>query len=309
MPREHVGRSLKLLDRSNVLAFEEIARVVDAFVALGVRKVRVTGGEPLLRADLPRLVAMIAAHEGVEIALTTNGVLLPKHAAALAAAGVRRVNVSLDALDDAVFQRVCDTSYRVADVLAGVDAARCHFPGGVKVNAVVRRGQNEGEIVGLAEHFRGTGVELRFIELMDVGGAVAWRREDVVSADAILAAIASRFPLEPLAPERPFAVAERYRYVDGSGTVGVVASVTRPFCGGCTRARLAADGALHTCLFSSSGADLRAILRASREPLDLQRAIAARWAQRDDRYSELRALGRRGGGSAAAPVPMSYLGG
>lgn len=309
MPRERVGRSLELLDRSAVLTFEEIARVVGAFVALGVRKVRVTGGEPLLRPKLPRLVAMLAAHEGVELALTTNGVLLPDHAAALAEAGLRRINVSLDALDDAVFQRVCDTRYRVRDVLAGIDAAQRHFPGAVKVNAVVRRGQNEGEVLALAEHFRGTGVEVRFIELMDVGGCASWRREDVVTADEILEAIARRFPLEPVAPARPFAVAERYRYVDGAGTVGVIASVTRPFCGGCRRARLAADGALHTCLFSSSGIDLRAVLRAPAPPFALERAIAERWTERDDRYSELRALGRRLEGSAAAPVPMSYLGG
>ncbi|HEX6140723.1 MAG TPA: GTP 3',8-cyclase MoaA, partial [Candidatus Limnocylindria bacterium] len=243
MPREAFGPDHAFLPRAELLTFEEIARLTSAFVSLGVEKVRLTGGEPLVRRELPSLVAMIAAIPGVrDLTLTTNGVLLPQHATALAAAGLHRVTVSLDADDDATFARMNDAHAPVARVLAGMDAAEAAGLGPIKVNMVVKRGWNEHAIGPMARRFRGTGRILRFIEYMDVGHSNGWRLDDVVSADEILATVSAEFPLEPMPPTHPGEVATRYRYTDGAGEIGVIASVSRPFCGACSRARLSADG-------------------------------------------------------------------
>ena len=317
MPREVFGPGHAFLPRSALLSFEEIARVVAAFTGLGVRKVRLTGGEPLLRRDLDQLVAALVALPGVEdLALTTNGALLTEHAARLAQAGLPRVTVSLDALDPEVFAAMADTDLGVARVLEGIEAARAAGLA-VKVNAVIRRGVNEDEIVPLAAYGRDLGVAVRFIEYMDVGASNGWRLDDVVPAAEIRARIAAQWPLEPVAPAYAGEVATRWRYADGTGEVGVIASVTQPFCGDCTRARLSAQGEVFTCLFAAAGHDLRPVLRDG-APGDgdadirerLTEAIRAIWTGRDDRYSELRAHAADADGRRELPrVEMSYIGG
>ena len=315
MPREVFGPDHAFLPRSALLSFEEIARVVGAFTELGVRKVRLTGGEPLLRRDLDQLVAALVALPGVEdLALTTNGALLAEHAARLAGAGLPRVTVSLDALDPDVFAAMADTDLSVARVLDGILAARGTGLA-VKVNAVIRRGVNEGEILPLAAYGRELGVAVRFIEYMDVGASNGWRLDDVVPAAEIRARIAARWPLEPVAPAYTGEVAARWRYADGAGEVGVITSVTQPFCGDCTRARLSAQGEVFTCLFAAAGHDLRPVLRdgAPEGQPDGEADVAARllaairaiWAGRDDRYSELRSEATR----QLPRVEMSYIGG
>ncbi len=307
MPREVFGRSYRFLPRADLLSFEEIARIAAIFAAAGVRKLRITGGEPLLRRDLDRLVAMLRAIDGIEdIALTTNGSLLPRHAERLAAAGLDRVTVSLDSLDDDVFMRMNDAAYPVAGVLAGIEAAAAAGLAPVKVNMVVKRGLNDGDVVAMAEHFRGSGHVLRFIEYMDVGASNGWRMDEVVPASEIVAAIGERWPLEPLAPAYGGEVAARYRYRDGGGEIGVIASVTQPFCGSCTRARLSAEGRLYTCLFASHGHDLREPLRAGADDEQLAALVTGVWRRRGDRYSEIRgaATARRQG-----RVEMSHIGG
>ena len=304
MPKEAFGRDHVFLDRSEVLTFEEIDRVVRAFASLGVRKVRLTGGEPLLRRGLETLVTMLAAVEGVDVVLTTNGSSLAERAAPLAKAGLRRATVSLDALDDATFRAMNDVDFPVARVLEGIDAARAAGLSPLKVNAVVRRGVNEHAIVPLVERFAGTGVVVRFIEYMDVGATNGWRREDVVPAAEIAARIAAAVPIEPLPRAVASDPAERFRRLDGRGEVGVIASVTRAFCRDCTRARLSADGSLYTCLYATAGTDLKTLLRSGASDDDLRAAIAAVWRARADRYSELRAS------LPPAPKPeMSFLGG
>jgi cyclic pyranopterin phosphate synthase len=293
MPREIYGRDFAFLPRSELLSFEEIARIASAFVGLGVEKLRLTGGEPLVRRDLPRLVELLAALAQpsggpIDLTMTTNGAALRPLAATLAAAGLRRVTVSLDALDDATFRRMNDVDFPVARVLDGIDAAREAGLEPIKVNAVVRRGLNEDEIVPLARWARAEGLIVRFIEYMDVGHSNGWRLDDVVPADEIAARIDRELPLVPVGANYRGEVARRYRFVDGSGEIGVIASVSAPFCGDCTRARLSADGTLYTCLFSGRGWDLRGRLRAGIEDEALAAFLSRVWTDRDDRYSELR---------------------
>ena len=305
MPRELFGPGFEFLPNSEVLSFEEITRLARLFVAEGVRKIRLTGGEPLLRRELPTLVAMIAAIPNVDLTLTTNGSLLEQQAAALAAAGLRRVTVSLDALDDGVFQAMNDANFPVAKVLAGIDAAAAAGLRPVKVNAVVRRGMNDAAILQMARYFKGTGHVLRFIEYMDVGHTNGWCLDEVVPAAEIVERIDAELPLEPLEPNYRGEVAARYRYRDGSGEIGVIASVTQPFCGDCTRARLSADGKLYTCLFASVGQDLRRLLRDGAADAMLSRLIRRTWNAREDRYSEIRSSQT----ADHSRIEMSYIGG
>ncbi len=305
MPREVFGPDFRFLPRAELLTFEEIARVARSFVPLGVEKLRLTGGEPLLRRELERLIEQLVDIDGVkDIALTTNGVLLPQKAQALADAGLRRVTVSLDGLDDASFMAMNDAGVPVERVLRGIDAA-AEAGLRVKVNVVVKRGANEDQVLPLAEHFRGTGHVVRFIEYMDVGASNGWRLEDVVTANEIVELIGAAHPLERVEPSYPGEVANRWRYLDGAGEIGVIASVTQPFCGGCTRARLTAEGELYTCLFASRGHDLRSVVRSEATDDDLQETIAAIWTRRGDRYSELRTAQT----SQRPKVEMSHIGG
>ncbi len=306
MPRAVFGPGHDFLPRSELLTFEEIARLVGIFAGLGVEKVRLTGGEPLVRRDLPRLVETLAKIDGVrDLTLTTNGILLPRHAQALRDAGLHRVTISLDADDDPTFMRLNDASVSVGQVMAGIEAAEAVDLGPIKVNMVVKRGWNEHAILPMARRFRGTGRILRFIEYMDVGHTNGWRLDDVITADEILRIIGAEFSLEPIPPTAAGEVAERYRYRDGAGEIGVIASVSRPFCGGCNRARLSADGQLYTCLFASSGHDLRALVRGRRSDAEIADELRRLWVVRDDRYSELRS-------AETAELPraeMSYIGG
>jgi len=294
------------LARSELLTFEEIARLAGLFTRhFGVRKIRITGGEPLLRHQLPRLIAMLAELP-VELTLTTNGALLDRFAADLKTAGLHRVTVSLDALNPAIFAQMADVRVPVTKVLAGIDAALAAGLTPLKVNMVVRRGVNEGEIIPMAERFRGSAVVVRFIEFMDVGTRNGWRMVEVVPAAEILARIAERWPIEPLSPTNYGEVAKRWRYCDGAGEIGVIASVTQPFCRSCTRLRLATDGKLYTCLFAESGYDLRALLRGGADDEAIVRAVAGIWAQRSDRYSEVRTAETA---SLRRRIEMSYIGG
>ena len=304
MPKEVYGRDHVFLERKELLSLEEIARVASVFAGLGVRVVRITGGEPLVRRNVEHLVELLREIPGLEIALTTNGALLPHKAEALAKAGLDRVTVSLDSVDDALFRALNDVDFPVQRVLDGIDAAAAAGLR-VKVNAVVKRGANDDGIVALAEHFRGTPHTLRFIEYMDVGNTNGWRLDDVVSAEEIVRKINAAWPLEPLEAARADETARRFRYRDGAGEVGVIASVTQPFCGGCSRARLSAEGRLHTCLFALKGHDLRAPLRLGASDDELAALIRGIWGKRTDRYSELRTAKT----SALPKVEMSYIGG
>jgi GTP 3',8-cyclase len=306
MPREVFGPDHAFLDREELLHFEELERVLRVFASLGVRKVRLTGGEPLLRRDLPDLVARLAAIEGLDdLAMTTNGVLLPRFAQPLAEAGLDRVTVSLDALDDETFRAMADTPVPVAAVLAGIEAAVAAGLGPVKVNTVLQRGVNDDRVEELAGWARDTGVTIRFIEFMDVGTTNGWVRDRVVPAAEVVERVAARWPVEPVTDSRPGDVADRYRYLDGAGEVGVISSVTRPFCRSCTRARLSAVGELYTCLFAGAGHDLRAVLRGGASDAELAATITAIWTARADRASELRAEA----GLSGPRVEMSYIGG
>jgi GTP 3',8-cyclase len=305
MPKEVFGRDFEFLAREQLLTFEEIERVARAFAAHGAEKVRLTGGEPLLRRDLERLVAMLAEIPGLDLTLTTNGALLAAKAQALKDAGLQRVTVSLDSLDDEVFRRMNDVDFPVARVLEGIDAAAAAGLAPVKVNMVVRRGLNEASVLPMAHEFRERGHILRLIEYMDVGSTNGWRLDDVVPATELVAMIDAELPLEPAEANYRGEVARRYRYRDGSGELGVIASVTQPFCGDCTRARLSADGTLYTCLFATSGHDLRAVLRDGASDAELEAAIGSVWLARSDRYSELRSAE-----TAELPkVEMSFIGG
>jgi cyclic pyranopterin phosphate synthase len=305
MPKEVYGRDYRFLDRRELLTFEEIARLTRAFAGLGVEKVRLTGGEPLLRRELERLVEMLAGIPGLDLTLTTNGSLLPQKAQTLADAGLERVTVSLDSLDDNVFKAMNDVDVPVERVLAGIESAAAAGLAPVKVNMVVKRGVNEESILPMARYFRESGHILRFIEYMDVGHTNGWRLDEVVPAEKIVATIHDELPLEPVEPNYAGEVARRYRYVDGSGEIGVIASVTQPFCGACTRARLSAEGRLYTCLFATEGHDLRAFLRGGAADEELATAIADVWRVRADRYSELRSAQTAG----LPKIEMSYIGG
>jgi cyclic pyranopterin phosphate synthase len=303
MPKEVYGRDHRFLDRRELLSFEEIARVARTFVSLGTHKLRITGGEPLVRRDLERLIAQLA-ELGVELTLTTNASLLAAKAQALADAGLDRITVSLDALDDATFRALNDVDFPVERVLEGIDAAAAAgLP--VKVNAVVKRGVNEDQIVPLAAFFREQGHTLRFIEFMDVGHTNGWRLDDVVPAAEIVAMLDEAFGVEPVDASYRGEVAQRWRYRDGRGEVGVIASVTQPFCGDCTRARISAEGKLFTCLFSVRGSDLRALIRGGASDQELAAAVRGIWSGRKDRYSDLRSAATAG----LDKVEMSYIGG
>jgi GTP 3',8-cyclase len=305
MPKEVYGRDYHFLERRELLTFEEIARLARSFTALGVEKVRLTGGEPLIRRELERLVAMLAEIPGLDLTLTTNGSLLPQKAEALADAGLGRVTVSLDSLDDEVFRAMNDVDVPVERVLAGIEAAAAAGLAPIKVNMVVKRGVNEHSVLPMARYFRGSGHILRFIEYMDVGHTNGWRLDEVVPAAEIATAIDAEFPLEPVEPNYRGEVARRYRYADGAGEIGVIASVTQPFCGACTRARLSAEGRLYTCLFATTGHDLRAVIRRGASDEELAETLAQVWRVRSDRYSEVRSQE-----TASLPkVEMSYIGG
>jgi cyclic pyranopterin phosphate synthase len=293
MPKEVFGPDFAFLPRSEVLSFEEIERLARAFVGLGAEKLRITGGEPLVRRDLPVLIGMLAAIRrpdgaALDLTLTTNGSALRRLAGPLRDAGLQRVTVSLDSLDDEVFAAMNGVDFPVERVLDGIRAGREAGFAPVKINMVVRRGTNEASIVPMARWARDEGLILRFIEYMDVGHTNGWRLDEVVPATEIVAAIDAAMPLEALPPRYRGEVATRWRYRDGAGEVGVIASVSQPFCGDCTRARLAADGKLYTCLFSAVGHDLRAVVRSNETDADVRAAIAAVWRVRDDRYSDLR---------------------
>ena len=305
MPKEVFGRDFEFLRRAELLTFEEIARIARIAAGLGVRKLRLTGGEPLLRREIERLVSMLAGIDGIEdVAMTTNASLLPRKAEALADAGLRRITVSLDSLDDEVFRAVNDVDFPVERVLQGIDAATAAgLP--VKVNMVVKRGLNDHSVLDMAEHFRRTGHVLRLIEYMDVGTTNGWRMEDVVPAAELVETISAVWPLEPVDPNYRGEVARRYRYADGAGEIGVIASVTQPFCGDCTRARLSAEGKLYTCLFAVRGHDLRALLRSGATDDELTEAIGSVWRRRTDRYSEIRSEQN----VDLPKVEMSYIGG
>jgi GTP 3',8-cyclase len=305
MPKEVFGRDYPFLPRAELLTFEEIERVARVFAGLGVEKIRITGGEPLVRRDLETLVGLLARLEGLDLTLTTNGSLLAGKAAALEKAGLKRITVSLDSLDDGVFRAMNDVDFPVTRVLEGIDAALAAGLAPVKVNVVVKRGLNEESVLPMARHFRGTGVVLRFIEFMDVGHSNGWRLDDVVPSAEIVAAIDAELPLEPVEPAYRGEVANRWRYRDGSGEIGVISSVTQPFCGDCTRARLSADGRVYTCLFAVKGHDLRALLRDGASDEELTAAIADIWRARTDRYSELRSAAT----ADLQKVEMSYIGG
>ena len=306
MPREIYGAAFRFLPHAELLTFEEVTRLARLAVSLGVSKVRLTGGEPLLRRDVEILVGMLAAIEGLaDLTLTTNGSLLAAKAAALAEAGLRRVTVSLDSLDDAVFARLNDVAFPVARVLEGIAAADRAGLRPLKVNMVVRRGLNEQSVLPMARFARERGYVLRFIEYMDVGHTNGWSLDEVVPAAEIVAAIDAELPLEPLAPQYPGEVATRWRYRDGGGEIGLIGSVTQPFCGSCTRARLTAEGMLYTCLFGTAGVDLRAPLRSGADDDALRTLLTGVWADRTDRYSELRSAATRG----LPKVEMSRIGG
>jgi cyclic pyranopterin phosphate synthase len=306
MPKEIFNREYEFLARDLLLSFEEIIRVAAIFVRFGVHKLRLTGGEPLLRRDLDTLIAGLSGIEGIDdITLTTNGTLLARKAEALAVAGLSRVTVSLDSLDDEVFMAMNDVGVPVSTVLDGIAAAAAAGMTPMKVNMVVKRGANDDGVVAMAEHFRGTGHIVRFIEYMDVGATNGWRLDDVVPSSEILTTLNAVFPLEPAEPNYPGEVANRWRYIDGQGEIGVISSVTQPFCADCTRARLSAEGSLYTCLFATSGTDLRAMLRSGADDEELAARIADVWRRRGDRYSEMRS-------EATVNLPkveMSYIGG
>ncbi len=305
MPKEVFGREFRFLERGELLSFEEIESLAHVFHAIGVRKIRLTGGEPLVRKDIDQLVSKLSALPGIDLTMTTNGIQLSSMAAILKAAGLGRVTVSLDSLDDAVFQAMNDVGARVQDVLQGVDAADAAGLNPVKVNMVVKRGVNEESILPMARYFKEKGHILRFIEYMDVGHTNEWRLDDVVPASEIVKRIGDDMPIEPVEANYKGEVANRYRYADGSGEIGIIASVSQPFCQDCTRIRLSADGMLYTCLFAVDGHDLREVVRSGASQEQLTEHITKIWSQRADRYSELRS----GATPGLQKIEMSYIGG
>ena len=314
MPKEIFGRDFVFMPHDQLLTFEEITTLARIAMDHGVRKIRLTGGEPLLRKGIEDLVAMLAAlrtpeGEPPDLAMTTNGSVLAQKAEALKAAGLDRVTVSLDSMDDAVFQAMNDVAYPVAKVLHAIEAAQDAGLGPVKVNMVVKRGLNDHSIVDMARHFRGTGTILRFIEYMDVGHSNGWKMDQVVPSGEVLERIDKVFPLEPLAENYRGETAQRWRYADGAGEIGAISSVTQAFCRGCTRARLSADGKLFTCLFATAGTDLRALLRDGATDAELAGALGALWGARSDRYSELRTASTPGLRRDGEKIEMNYIGG
>jgi len=305
MPEEIFGRDYQFLERGELLNFEEIERLVRIFAGHGVKKIRLTGGEPLLRRDLEKLVEKLAGMPGLALTLTTNGGLLAERAQALKEAGLNRVTVSLDSLDNEVFASMNGVEFPVGKVLEGIEAAKAAGLAPIKINMVVRRGVNEQSIVPMARHFRGTGVILRFIEYMDVGTSNGWCLDDVVPAFEIIKRIDAEMPIKPLESNYRGEVARRWQYRDGSGEIGMIASVTQPFCGDCTRARLSADGFLYTCLFATQGNDLRKLLRGGASDGKISDAVSSIWKVRTDRYSEIRSSET----TALPKVEMSYIGG
>lgn len=305
MPKAVFDKDYAFLPRESLLSFEEITRLARLFAAHGVTKIRLTGGEPLLRRNLEKLIAQLVEIPDMEVTLTTNGVLLPKKAAALKAAGLKRVTVSLDSLDDAIFRAMNDMDVPVSDVLKGIEAAEAAGLGPIKINMVVKRGLNDQEILPMAQRFRGSGHILRFIEFMDVGSSNGWRMDDVVPSAEVVQRIHEAFPLEQIDPNYTGEVAERWRYADGSGEIGVISSVTQAFCSTCTRARLSTEGRLYTCLFAQSGHDLRALMRAQRSDAELSAVIGQIWSGRSDRYSEIRSAET----ASLRKIEMSYIGG
>ena len=308
MPREVFGADYKFLPHEAILSFEEIARLAGIFVGLGVKKIRLTGGEPLLRKGLPDLVAMLVPL-GADLTLTTNGSTLVKHAQALKVAGLNRLTVSLDSLDEATFRAMNDAEFSVEKVLDGIAAAADAGFSQVKINMVVKRGVNDHQIVEAARHWRETGHILRFIEFMDVGSTNGWRMDDVIPSAEVVRRISEAFPLEPVDPNYAGEVAERWRYQDGAGEIGVISSVTQAFCRDCTRMRLSTEGSLYTCLFAQQGHDLKALLRAGADDDAIRDSIAAVWRARDDRYSEVRTATTEEMRAKSPKVEMSYIGG
>jgi cyclic pyranopterin phosphate synthase len=310
MPKSVFDKDYAFLPHASLLSFEEITRLVRVFVAHGVEKIRLTGGEPLLRKNLEKLVAMLAPirtarGEPLDLTLTTNASILARKAQALRDAGLRRVTVSLDALDDAVFRAMNDVDFPITDVLAGIEAADRAGLAPLKVNMVVKKGVNDHELVPMARHFRGTGHIVRFIEFMDVGASNGWRMDDVLPSAEVVRRISEHYPLEPVDPNYEGEVAERWRYLDGSGEIGVISSVTQPFCGSCTRARLSTEGRLYTCLFATSGHDLKGLLRGGYSDAQISAALAYLWERRGDRYSEIRSEHT----ASLRKIEMSYIGG
>lgn len=306
MPKEVFNREYEFLGRDLLLSFEEIERIARTFAGLGVEKIRLSGGEPLLRREIEDLIRALVAIDGIaDVTLTTNGSLLERKAEVLAAAGLNRVTVSLDSLDDEVFMAMNDVGFPASKVLDGIDAAAAAGLVPVKINMVVKRGVNDGSVVEMARHFRGTGHIVRFIEYMDVGRTNGWRLDDVVPTAEIITRINAEFPLQPVAANYPGEVARRWRYRDGAGEIGVITSVSQPFCGTCTRARLSAEGSLYTCLFASKGTDLRGPLRQGVTDEELGALISDVWQRRADRYSEIRSEATLG----LPKVEMSYIGG
>jgi GTP 3',8-cyclase len=312
MPKELFGKDYAFMPHAALLSFEEITRLARLFVAHGVEKIRLTGGEPLLRKNIETLVAQLSqlktpAGRPLDLTLTTNGSLLAKKAQALKDAGLQRITVSVDSLDDAIFKRMNDVNFPVSKVLHGIEVAHQAGLGPIKVNMVVKRGMNDHEIVPMARHFKGTPFILRFIEYMDVGASNGWKMDEVVPSAEVMQQIHAELPLEQVPPNYPGETAERWRYRDGSGEIGLISSVTKAFCGACSRVRLSTEGKLYTCLFATGGHDLRALLREGRSDEEISSAIAQLWRVRSDRYSELRAAG------AVTPdmkkVEMSYIGG
>ena len=314
MPKEVFDKDYTYLPHSALLSFEEITRVARMFVQHGVHKIRLTGGEPLLRKNIEVLIEQLAQLRTVDgtppdLTLTTNGSLLARKAKALKAAGLNRVTVSLDGLDDAVFRRMNDVDFPVAEVLAGIDAARNAGLGPLKINMVVKRGTNEHEIIPMARHFKGTGMVLRFIEYMDVGATNGWRMDEVVPSAEVIEMIQREMPLVALEATAPGETAQRWAYADGSGEVGVISSVTQAFCSDCNRARLSTEGQVYLCLFATHGHDLRSLLRGGAGDEELASAIGHMWQQRDDRYSQLRGTVPADTTAGARRVEMSYIGG
>jgi len=325
MPKEYFGHNHEFVPRDQILSFEEIARVVGVLQEAGLRKVRITGGEPLLRHQVSHLILMLKSFANLEIAMTTNGVLLPKYALALRSAGLDRLTVSLDALDEASFRRIADSPFTSGDVLSGISAAKRAGFESIKVNCVVQRGLNEDQILPLVEYFRNTGHSLRFIEYMDTGLTNGWSLADVVTASEILRIIGAKYPLEPVARTTDAQTAQEYRLKDGSGVIGIVASVSQPFCGGCTRARLTSKGELYTCLFGQCRLDIRESIRSGCSDAQLGTQLRRAWSTRDDRYSETRTnrngplamksapaivmASRLHRNAPTKPQEMSYLGG
>ena len=305
MPKDIFGRDYPFLPHGELLTFEEIVRLARISVALGVRKIRLTGGEPLLRKNIERLIEQLATLPGIDLTLTTNGALLAKKARALRDAGLARVTVSLDALDDPTFRAMNDVDFPVARVLAGIEAAHAAGLAPIKINAVIKGATNEHAIVPLARHFRNSGHIVRFIEYMDVGHTNGWRLDEVVTAEEIVRTVDGEFPLDAIDANYRGEVAERWRYRDGGGEIGVIASVTQAFCRDCSRARLSTDGKMFTCLFATQGYDLRALLRGGYDDDAIANAIAAIWERRADRYSEIRSAHT----ARVAKVEMSYIGG